>query len=77
MLAESTLEHVNVAYMAFYRMMFCFKVGENDLGALWLEILLQVFSPCRLFLQSKNTDILYVINCQYVTEIRRSYYVLK
>lgn len=49
MLAESTLEHVNVAYMAFYRMMFRFKVGENDLGALWLEILLQVFSPCRRF----------------------------
>ena len=44
-----TLEQMDVAYMTFYCMMFCFKVGVNDLGALGLAILFQVFLPCRLF----------------------------
>ena len=29
-----TLEQMDVAYMTFYCMMLCFKVGVNDLGAL-------------------------------------------
>ena len=44
-----TLEQMDVAYMTFYCMMFCFKVGVNDLGALGLAILFQVFLPCRFF----------------------------
>ena len=72
-----TLEQMDVAYMTFYCMMFCFKVGVNDLGALGVAILFQVFLPCRFFQQSKNSGILYVINYQYVAKWHRSYYALK
>lgn len=72
-----TLEQMDVAYMTFYCMMFCFKVGVNDLGALGVAILSQVFLPCRFFQQSKNSGILYVINYQYVAKWHRSYYALK
>ncbi len=43
------LEQMDVAYMTFYCMMFCFKVGVNDLGALGVAILFQVFLPRRFF----------------------------
>ena len=49
------LEQMNVAYIILC-MMFCFKVGVNDLGALGVAILLQAFLPCS-FLQSKNSCI--------------------
>ena len=42
------LEQMNVAYIILC-MMFCFKVGVNDLGALGVAILLQAFLPCSLF----------------------------
>ena len=52
-----TLEQMDVAYMTFYCMMFCFKVGVNDLGALGVAILLQAFLPCRFF--SRVRTVLY------------------
>lgn len=55
------LEQMNVAYIILC-MLFCFIVGVNDLGALGLTILFQVFLPCRLFCRVRTVVILYGVD---------------